>query len=115
MVPLAEIIAKSIGIRSPNAKSVTKIYEIIVTAISNECNLWTMKFTALKDILYQLVDEKIANAIIVVRKGNFCFDPPGFDGTYGDLTLNKTAGYHGIKIIQGEVRENKQTTLDSFK
>ena len=115
MVPLAEIIAKSIGIKSPNAKSVTKIYEIIVAAISNECNLWTMKFTALKNILYQLVDEKIANAIIEVRKGNFCFDPPGFDGTYGDLTLNETASYHGIKIIQGEVRENKQTTLDSFK
>ena len=114
MVPLAEIIAKSIGVKSPNTKSVIKIYEIIVMAITNECNLWTMKFDTLKEILYQLVDEKIAKTIIEVRKGNFCFDPPGFDGTYGDLSLIKKSSYHGIKIIQGKTKENKQTTLDSF-
>ena len=42
-------------------------------------------------------DEKIAEAIIEVRKGNFCFSPPGFDGSYGELTIGQTSQYHGIK------------------
>ena len=114
MVPLAEIIANGIGIKNPNAKSVRRIYEIIVAAIGTECKLWTTKLSALEQILTGLVDEKIAEAIIEVRKGNFCFSPPGFDGSYGALTIGQTSAYHGIKIEKGNQKQSQQFTLDDF-
>ena len=79
-----------------------------------ETKLWTTKLTQSENILTQLVDQKIAEAIIEVRKGNFCFAPPGYDGTYGELTIGETSNYHGIKLIEGKVRASKQHTLDKY-
>ncbi|MHA1463404.1 MAG: endonuclease Q family protein [Candidatus Heimdallarchaeota archaeon] len=114
MVPLVEIIANGIGIKSPNTKSVRKIYELIIGAIGNECQLWTTPLAKLEEILQKIITEKIANAIIEVRKGNFCFAPPGFDGSYGELTIGETSDYSGIKIVKGEIKRKKQRTLDDF-
>ena len=47
------------------------------------------KAICLEEILNQLVEVKIAEAIVEVRKGNFCFAPPGFDGSYGELTIGE--------------------------
>ena len=114
MVPLVEIIAKGIGTKSPNTKNVRKIYELIISAIGNECQLWTTPLSELEEILQKLVNEKIANAIVEVRKGNFCFSPPGFDGSYGELTIGAPSDYYGIKIVKGERKFAKQRTLDDF-
>ena len=114
MVPLAEIIAKGSGVKNPNSKNVRKVYELIVNMIGNECKLWTTKLDILSEILNKVVNEEIANAILEVRKGNFCFDPPGFDGSYGDLTIGKSSDYTNISIIQGKIKPKKQMTLDDF-
>ncbi|NHJ03326.1 MAG: hypothetical protein EAX90_00725 [Candidatus Heimdallarchaeota archaeon] len=114
MVPLAEIIAKGSSIKNPNSKNVKKIYELIVTAIGNECKLWTTKLDLLETILNKLVSDEIANAILEVRKGNFCFDPPGFDGSYGDLSIGKPSNYTNINIVEGTIKPKKQLTLDDF-
>ena len=112
MVPLAEVLAKGLKLSSPNAKSVTRLYNHIVTKLGNECKLWTTKLSELEEILSELIDPKIAETIIEVRKGNFCFNPPGFDGTYGELTIGKTSDYKNIQIIKSESK--KQMTLDDF-
>ncbi|NHJ86200.1 MAG: hypothetical protein FK734_12110 [Asgard group archaeon] len=114
MVPLAEILAFSLGVKTPNSKAVRQQYDIIIGALGNECKLWTTKIDVLEQILKQLVDDEIASAIIEVRKGNFCFDPPGFDGSYGELTIGKTSSYHDIAIVKGNPKFKKQTTLDDF-
>ena len=114
MVPLAEIIAKGIGIKSPNSNRVRKIYELIVNTLGNECKLWTTKTSKLEEILEKLVSTEISDAIIGVREGNFSFDPPGYDGTYGDLSIGKTSDYKNIKIIKGNIRKKSQMTLDDF-
>ncbi len=114
MVPLVEIIANGLNSKNPNTKSVRRIYDVIISALGNECRLWTTKLESLKEILYQLVDEKIAQAIIEVRKGNFCFSPPGFDGSYGDLAIGQQSSYYGIKMIEGKIKVNTQRTLDDF-
>jgi len=114
MVPLVEIIANGLGIKNPNSKNVRQIYFLIVNSIGNECKLWTTKLSFLEEILSSLVDEKIAEAIIEVRKGNFCFSPPGFDGSYGELTIGETSQYHGIKIEKGNIKKSQQFTLDDF-
>ncbi|MGC9778117.1 MAG: hypothetical protein HZR80_02630 [Candidatus Heimdallarchaeota archaeon] len=114
MVPLVEILAHGIGIKNPNSKRIRQLYDVIVRAIGNECKLWTTKLSALEEILHQLIDEKIAEAIVEVRKGNFCFTPPGFDGSYGELTIGETSDYKGINIVKGEQIAKKQMTLDDF-
>jgi len=114
MVPLVEILAHGLGTKSANTKKVRFLYELIIGAIGNECKLWTTKLELLEEILRQLVEEPIATAIIEVRKGNFCFSPPGFDGTYGELVIGKTSNYEGIEIIQGKRKGEQQTTLDYF-
>jgi len=114
MVPLAEIIAQGLGVKGANTKGVRQLYDIIIGAIGNECKLWTTKLATLEGILTQLVDAKIAEAIVEVRKGNFCFSPPGFDGSYGELTIGQLSNYSGIKIVQGEINTKKQMSLDDF-
>jgi len=114
MVPLVEILAHALGTKNSNTKKVTLLYEIIIGAIGNECKLWTTKLEVLTEILQQLVDEPIARAIIEVRKGNFCFSPPGFDGTYGELVIGETSNYQNIEIIKGAKRASQQLTLDRF-
>ncbi|MFW9923301.1 MAG: endonuclease Q family protein [Candidatus Thorarchaeota archaeon] len=114
MVPLVEIIAFATETKNANSNKVVKIYKLIVDALGNECKLWTTKLSELEEILERLVAGKIAQSIIEVRKGNFCFNPPGFDGSYGELTVGKTSDYKNIKIIQGEVKVRKQRTLDEF-
>ncbi|MHA1220267.1 MAG: endonuclease Q family protein [Candidatus Heimdallarchaeota archaeon] len=114
MVPLAEIIAQGLGVKGANTKGVRQLYDIIIGAIGNECKLWTTKLATLEGILTQLVDAKIAEAIVEVRKGNFCFSPPGFDGSYGELTIGQLSNYSGIKIVQGEIKTKKQMSLDDF-
>ncbi|MBD3193127.1 MAG: hypothetical protein GF308_21015 [Candidatus Heimdallarchaeota archaeon] len=114
MVPLVEIIAKSIGLASPRAKKVRKIYELIVSAIGNECKLWTTTLSAITELLKPLVNQELLQAILEVRKGNFCFDPPGFDGSYGELSLEKTGNYQEIRIVQTQREIKQQMTLDDF-
>jgi PHP family Zn ribbon phosphoesterase len=114
MVPLVEILARGLGLKSSGAKTVTELYSVIVQALGNECKLWTTPLSSLKEILPQLVDEKISQTIIEVRKGNFYFDPPGFDGTYGELKLGEPSDYTGIKIVNSDRELKTQATLDAF-
>jgi PHP family Zn ribbon phosphoesterase len=112
MVPLVEVLAFALNVKSPSAKSVTRLYNHIVTSLGTECKLWTTKLDALEEILSGLVEPKIADAIIGVRKGHFCFEPPGYDGVYGELVVGKTSTYKDIKII--ESGSKKQLTMDDF-
>ncbi|MEA2071056.1 MAG: endonuclease Q family protein [Asgard group archaeon] len=115
MIPLIEIVANALGIKSARAKTVRREYLKIVTAIKNECKLWTMESAYLEKILEGLVDEELKTKILEVRKGNFCFDPPGFDGSYGELKIGTKARYQGIRKIEGIPHPKIQQTLDEFQ
>ena len=114
MVPLAEILAFTCGSKNPNSKKITAIYQLIISSLGTECTLWTTPLDSLIEKLRKIVSEKIVQAIIEVRKGNFCFDPPGFDGSYGELTIGKISNYQDIAIIHGQIKSKKQMTLDDF-
>jgi PHP family Zn ribbon phosphoesterase len=114
MVPLTEILAKAIGMKSARTVKVRQLYHKIIKKIGNECKLWTTKLDVLEEQLKKLVNQKILHAIIKVRKGQFCFDPPGFDGSYGELTLGESSNYEGVSIVHGKTIKRLQTTLDEF-
>jgi PHP family Zn ribbon phosphoesterase len=98
MVPLVEIIAYSLGICSVSSKKVLDRYYRITSKV-NECDLW---FKTPKGILKELegiVEYKIINNILSVRNDNFCFEPPGYDGVYGNLIIGKRIDYDDVEII----------------
>ena len=61
-----------------------------------------------KSDLLKVVDSKIANAIIKVRKGNFEV-VPGFDGLYGQLVLETNS-----KKIKSNYERVKHTNIHDF-
>jgi DNA helicase-2/ATP-dependent DNA helicase PcrA len=89
MIPLAEIIAKGLGIKSVTAKKVLKVYKEIMGLVGSECDLWFMDDAMLEEVL-KGIDERIHSVIVDVKQGKFGFNPPGFDGEYGNLVLGET-------------------------
>lgn len=89
MIPLAEIIAKGLKIQSVTAKKVLKEYKRVVDLVGSECDLWFMDDTTLEEVLKGNIADSIYSVILTVKRGEFGFYPPGFDGEYGKLFLGK--------------------------
>lgn len=80
LVPLREIISESRS--NKNQKEIEKIFFIFVNYFQGELNvLLEVPFEELKKI-----DQKVAEGIIKVRKGNLEIFP-GFDGVYGKVKI----------------------------
>lgn len=99
-VPLVEVIASALNIKSPDAKSVLKPYFEIVSVFNNEVSLWKEDINKITSNFPKSVSNNILKAIIQVKNDNFCFSPPGFDGQYGSLVLGKSENYFGHSKIQ---------------
>ena len=99
MVPLIEIIGAHLGVKSLGSKKINNIYTNIVTQFGNECELWFQSESEIRKKLDGIVDEKLINDIITIRQGNFCFEPVGYDGAYGELKIGKTIDFFEIKEI----------------
>jgi len=98
MVPLVEIIAESYGIKSTTSKKVLREYQRIMAVLENECDMWFMKPEKIEAKLEGVVDDALIRNIVEVRKGNFTFEPFGFDGTYGHLVIGETRDYLNVNI-----------------
>ncbi len=84
-VPLAQIISDVLGV-GENSKAVDKEYTSIVPGVGTEFEVLTQ---VPNEELLRKVPQKIAKAIINVRKGNVNI-LPGYDGEYGKVeVLNK--------------------------
>lgn len=97
-IPLIEIIAFSLKIKSITSKAVFKEYSNIISLIENEVNLWINDIT-IKQLQESSIEREILENIVNVRNGNFCFLPGGYDGTYGSLIIGKRINFEEIKII----------------
>jgi PHP family Zn ribbon phosphoesterase len=87
MIPLAEIIARGLGISTIIGKKVQTEYRRIVELTHSECELWFMDEETIVDTLRGYTNDQIFNAILSIKRGEFGFYPPGFDGVYGQLVL----------------------------
>lgn len=88
LIPLVEIIAHSVNIKSVQSAKVLKIYFDLLKIFDTEINLWQASENDLKLLLTKCIDENIVNNIIKVKNQDFYYNPPGFDGKYGILKIN---------------------------
>jgi uncharacterized protein (TIGR00375 family) len=87
LLPLSEIIATVLGVDSPSIQAVWKIYNSLIGKFGDE---YTVLIDASKDLLTEVVEASIADAILRVRKGSVSVIP-GYDGVYGKLVLGAVA------------------------
>jgi DNA helicase II / ATP-dependent DNA helicase PcrA len=85
LIPLIEVIAFSQNIKSVNSSRVKNIFSSIMEIFPSEIALW--RSDRVKELLDKRIDPKTINCISAVKAGRFTFDPPGFDGCYGNLII----------------------------
>jgi uncharacterized protein (TIGR00375 family) len=90
LIPLVEVISYSLGIRSINSIRVKNTFDKIMQFYQSEIELW--RSSHVKELLDKWIDPKTINRILAVQEGRFHFDPPGFDGQYGNLIIGDHNG-----------------------
>ena len=83
LLPLSEIITAVLGVNYPGAQKVWSIYNPLVARFGDE---YTVLIDATRQEISQIVDPKIAEAIVRVREEKMTVIP-GYDGVYGQLTI----------------------------
>ena len=87
IIPLIEVIAYGLNIKTLSSKKVINLYDKIVNSVGSEISLWLKPAETIEKKLSQFLDERVLKTILAVHKGEFTFDPPGFDGEYGKLKI----------------------------
>jgi uncharacterized protein (TIGR00375 family) len=100
LLPLSEIIATVLGVDSPSAQSVWKIYNLLVGKFGDE---YTVLIDVPRDALGAVVDAAVADAVVRVREGSVRV-VPGFDGVYGKLVLDAAAA-RSVEAPRGRVQQ----------
>ncbi len=96
IVPLVEVIAHSLSLKSVKSKKVISIYTTIIQELENEVHLWQK---SIEEIASLRIPEKTKREIIEVMKGNFSFLPPGHDGVYGKLAIGKKIDVENVHEV----------------
>ena len=84
IVQLDEIIAKSLGMSTASQK-VKSEYENIIKIFGGEFKILMEK--GLDELSHEGIKPKIISGIASLREGKVRFDPPGFDGQYGNMVF----------------------------
>lgn len=83
LLPLSEIIKTVLSASSPYTRIVWDVYNRLVERFGNE---YAVLIDAPENVLNEVVEEKIADAIIRVRREQVGV-VPGYDGVYGKLVI----------------------------
>ncbi len=86
LIPLVEVIAAAFGVKNASSKKVRSTFDAIMSVYPSEIALWTSD-----DLLAELshvIPDHVLQAICHVQAGHFRFDPPGYDGKYGELKID---------------------------
>lgn len=83
IVPLQEILAECLGVRSTASKKVQEMYEKMIREIGNE---FFILLDAEKKMLETASNTMIADAIVRVREGKV-MKTPGYDGIFGKVSV----------------------------
>ena len=88
LIPLIEVIAFALKLKSVDNNKVIASYKKCLSIFNTEIELWQSSAENIQELLDNNLPQEIIQHIIAVRKGDFCFDPPGFDGCYGILNIH---------------------------
>ncbi len=83
LLPLSEIISTFLEVTYPGVRKVWEVYNALVERFGDE---YAVSIDAPKEEMSEIVDPRIAEAIVRVRNGNVKVIP-GYDGVYGQLAL----------------------------
>jgi uncharacterized protein (TIGR00375 family) len=86
LIPLVEVIAESLNIKTVNSSRVQSCYQEIMKLFPSEIALWQAENVEV--VLDKRVAQKTINRILSVQRGEFRFDPAGYDGVYGSLKID---------------------------
>ena len=103
LLPLSEIIATVLNVDSPSTQTVWKIYNSLIEKF---CDEYSVLLDASKEALTEVVEARIADAIVRVREGAISV-VPGYDGVYGRLLLGEVEGVNLPREVpsQGRVQQ----------
>lgn len=87
LIPLIEVIAHALETKAVEGKQVTGIYYKIMRYFKNEIAVWDASLDTVRERLEETIPKAVVNAICSVSEGRFRFDPPGYDGKYGELRI----------------------------
>lgn len=99
MVPLIDVLSCALGVKTKTAKTLIDEYRKINSLIGPEAHLWNLPVEKITNQLSGKISDKIFDAIMNVKRGEFTFYPYGFDGEYGELKLGKRGDFQNIKEI----------------
>jgi uncharacterized protein (TIGR00375 family) len=85
LMPLHEIIAKSMGIQQIYSSSVWRVYDLLIGRFGDE---YSVLLEASKDEIALISNDELANAVITVRNNKIAVIP-GYDGVYGKLIFSE--------------------------
>jgi PHP family Zn ribbon phosphoesterase len=88
LIPLVEVIAHSLGVRSVESPKVRAITLRILERFGSEVALWESESTRVQELLDKDTPPQTLRQIIAVQQGRFLFSPPGSDGCYGVLVID---------------------------
>lgn len=108
-VPLLEIIRHT-GCKNKQAYTV---YKDSIIPFGNERAMWESSLAEIQKKLSGMIDKKVLDNILKVKKGNFCFNPPGYDGENGELVIGKKVDLSKFKIEPENIKQTP-TQLELF-
>lgn len=94
LVPLIEVIAAGLGVKSVTGRKVVGLYDQAVKETGTEAALWELTDAEAEAAFSGKMPDAVVHAIMRVKKGEFSF-MPGFDGQYGGLRLGEKIDWFG--------------------
>lgn len=101
MVPLVEVIAAGLGVKSVSSKKILGPFHRIMEICGTETAVWEQAPADLEAALGDALPAPVLAAVLAVRRGDFSFQPLGYDGVYGALALDTECDWFGHAVIHG--------------
>jgi uncharacterized protein (TIGR00375 family) len=108
LIPLAEVIRMAIGQKSPNTKSVTRIWDDLVSNFGDEVKV--LVDTDFKEI-EEVCEDRVSNAIEAFREGRVIMHPGG-GGQYGFVEIPDRKTYAKFLKMQKKSKSGQMGLSD---
>ena len=111
LVPLIEVAAAGLSVRSIASRKVLSAYERLVADVGGEVGFWELPAAEAVARCERLDLPGIARAVGQIHAGDYAFAPLGYDGEYGELQLGMRVGWFGHAVVSGAGRERQGVLL----